>query len=99
MKCTDSCRFGISAVFTVFGLLLAGAYYSTFTWLVTMDWVREDYKNLSSFYKNSLWNFTTSVLSFAVAYNSSGSLLTSKNRMPQLTQPRICAARSCSPRI
>src|SRR5208283_5517045 len=51
------------------------------------------------FYKNSAWNFTTSVLSLAVAYSSSGSLLTSRNLIPQLTQPRISAARSCSPRI
>ena len=45
MKSTVSCRCGISAVITLYGLLLAGVYYSTFTWLVTMDWVREDYSS------------------------------------------------------
>ena len=29
--------------FFVFGLLLTGIYYSTFTWLITEDWHREDY--------------------------------------------------------
>lgn len=45
MKSTISCRFSIPAVITLYGLLLAGAYYSAFTWLVTMDWVREDYSS------------------------------------------------------
>lgn len=32
-------------VFVIYGLLLAGIYYSTFTWLVEKDWSREDYSH------------------------------------------------------
>jgi hypothetical protein len=28
---------------SVYGILLAGVYYSTFAWLVTEDWQRDDY--------------------------------------------------------
>ncbi len=45
MKSTVSCRSGISAVIALYALLLAGAYYSALTWLVTNDWVREDYSS------------------------------------------------------
>jgi len=33
------------AITVLYIILLAAAYYSTFTWLVTMDWVREDYSS------------------------------------------------------
>ena len=31
------------AKFALYGLLLLGVYFSTFSWLVMHDWVREDY--------------------------------------------------------
>jgi exosortase D (VPLPA-CTERM-specific) len=45
LKSTVSCRSGIPAVIALYVLLLAGTYYSAFAWLVTMDWVREDYSS------------------------------------------------------
>ena len=32
--------------FALYGLLLLGIYYSTFTWLVTHDWEKEAYSLL-----------------------------------------------------
>ncbi len=43
MKALSDVKLHILAKFTIFAILLAGIYYSAYSWLIQKDWPREDY--------------------------------------------------------
>ena len=45
MKALSDVKPQVIVKFALFGALLAGIYYSTYSWLITIDWVRGDYSH------------------------------------------------------